>query len=130
MCKGTSNNVSSIVVNHVGLIGECYIPLVVLIFLTILVILFLVLHLILIHQLCIFLSITVITTCTIIGLTHYSVLFFAIFIPKGMPLMLIPLLVLIETVSYIARAFSLGIQLGANIIAGHLLCIYRIFSTF
>jgi F-type H+-transporting ATPase subunit a len=33
--------------------------------------------------------------------------------------MLIPLLVLIESVSYIVRAFPLGIRLGANIIAGH-----------
>ena len=33
--------------------------------------------------------------------------------------MLISLLVLIETVYYIARAFSLGIRLGANIIASH-----------
>jgi F-type H+-transporting ATPase subunit a len=76
-----------------------------------------------IHLLHIFLSLAVITACTVIGLTHYGVQFFAIFIPEGMPLMLTPLLVLIESVSYIARAFSLGIRLGANIIAGHSLLV-------
>ena len=89
-----------------------------------------------IHQLRISLSVAVIIASTIIGLTHYGVQFFAIFIPEGTPLMLIPLIVLIEFVSYIARALSLGIRLGANIIAGHslcdylLLCIYHVFSTF
>jgi F-type H+-transporting ATPase subunit a len=128
MCKGISNSVNSIIVNHVGLIGGRYIPLIVLMFLTILIINILGLtpyaytptsHL----SFTIFLSVAVITACTIIGFTHYGVQFFAIFIPEGTPLMLIPLLVLIETVSYIARAFSLGIRLGANIIAGHSLLV-------
>ena len=34
---------------------------------------------------------------------------------------LLPLLVLIEFVSYLARCVSLGLRLGANIVAGHLL---------
>jgi F-type H+-transporting ATPase subunit a len=54
---------------------------------------------------CIFLSVAVITACAIIGLIHYGVQFFAMFIPEATPLMLIPLLVLIESVSYIVRAF-------------------------
>jgi F-type H+-transporting ATPase subunit a len=71
----------------------------------------------------IFLSVVVIIASTIIDLTHYGIQFFAIFIYEGTPLILIPLLVLIESVSYIARAFSLGIRLGANIIAGHSLLV-------
>ena len=39
----------------------------------------------------------------------------------GAPLILAPLLVLIETVSYITRVISLGLRLAANISAGHLL---------
>lgn len=35
--------------------------------------------------------------------------------------MLVPLLVLIEFISYIARAFSLGVRLFANLVAGHTL---------
>lgn len=41
--------------------------------------------------------------------------------PDGAPLGLAPLLVLIETVSYISRAISLGVRLAANLSAGHLL---------
>ena len=41
--------------------------------------------------------------------------------PGGAPLGLAPLLVLIETVSYVSRAISLGIRLAANLSAGHLL---------
>ena len=41
--------------------------------------------------------------------------------PSGAPLGLAPLLVLIETVSYVSRAISLGVRLAANLSAGHLL---------
>ena len=37
------------------------------------------------------------------------------------PLPLVPLLVLIELLSYVARAISLGLRLSVNICAGHLL---------
>ena len=38
-----------------------------------------------------------------------------------MPLVLAPFLVVIETVSYLSRAISVGVRLAANISAGHLL---------
>lgn len=41
--------------------------------------------------------------------------------PAGAPLVLAPLLALIETVSYISRVVSLGVRLAANLSAGHLL---------
>jgi F-type H+-transporting ATPase subunit a len=42
-------------------------------------------------------------------------------VPGGTPLALVPLLTIIETVSYVARAFSLGVRLSANMLAGHIL---------
>ncbi|KAI5952151.1 hypothetical protein CANMA_005103 [Candida margitis] len=39
----------------------------------------------------------------------------------GTPLALVPVLVLIEALSYASRAISLGLRLGANILSGHLL---------
>ena len=41
--------------------------------------------------------------------------------PGGAPLVLAPFLVLIETISYLSRAISLGVRLAANLSAGHLL---------
>ena len=43
------------------------------------------------------------------------------FTPAGCPLGLLPLLVLIEFISYLSRAVSLGLRLAANIVSGHLL---------
>lgn len=43
------------------------------------------------------------------------------FFPKGVPVLVGPFLVLIELISYVARGFSLGIRLFANILAGHAL---------
>jgi F-type H+-transporting ATPase subunit a len=65
---------------------------------------------------------------TILGLSIHKVRFFSFFVPAGTPLALVPLLVLIEIVSYVARAFSLGVRLFANIVAGHTLM--KILSTF
>jgi ATP synthase subunit 6 len=47
--------------------------------------------------------------------------FFSLFLPAGAPVALIPLLTLIELISYIARVFSLAIRLAANLIAGHVI---------
>ena len=74
------------------------------------------------------LSFTILIAVTILGLYIHKVRFFAFFIPSGTPLALVPLLVLIELLSYSARAFSLGIRLFANMCAGHTLL--KILSTF
>nr|YP_009522492.1 ATP synthase F0 subunit a [Hygrophorus russula]AXQ02215.1 ATP synthase F0 subunit a [Hygrophorus russula] len=74
------------------------------------------------------LSFTIFIGVTILGLSIHRLHFFSYFIPSGTPLALVPLLVLIELVSYVARAGSLGIRLFANIVAGHTLL--KILSTF
>jgi F-type H+-transporting ATPase subunit a len=58
---------------------------------------------------------------TIMGLVLHALKFFTLFAPEGTPLVLVPLLALIELISYIAKGLSLGIRLGANLISGHLL---------
>lgn len=66
-------------------------------------------------------SSTILLGVTLLGLHRHGLHFFSLFVPAGTPLPLVPLLVLIESVSYLARAFSLGIRLSANMLAGHIL---------
>ncbi len=47
--------------------------------------------------------------------------FFKHFIPEGLPLVMAPLMLVIELISYLSRPLSLGIRLAANIAAGHTL---------
>lgn len=74
------------------------------------------------------LSLTIFIGVTILALSIHGIKFFSFFIPSGTPLALVPLLVLIELVSYLARAVSLGVRLFANITAGHTLL--KILSTY
>jgi len=75
------------------------------------------------------LSFTVFLVLTIIGFFRQRQKFLLVFIPpKGIPLPLIPLLIVIEIVSYLSRGISLGVRLFANIMAGHSLL--YIFSSF
>ena len=74
------------------------------------------------------LSFTIFIGVTILSVYLHRIKFFSFFIPNGTPLPLIPLIVLIEIVSYFARAISLGVRLFANIFAGHSLL--KILSTF
>ena len=77
---------------------------------------------------CIGLSIFIFISVTIIGLYYHGITFFSFFVPTGTPLGLVPILVLIETISYLARSASLGVRLFSNFVAGHTLL--KILSTF
>lgn len=67
------------------------------------------------------LSVIIFLGVTVLGLMRHGIHFFSFFVPAGTPLALVPLLCLIELISYFARAFSLGVRLFANIVAGHTL---------
>nr|ASW34456.1 ATP synthase subunit 6 [Mycocalicium subtile] len=66
-------------------------------------------------------SFTVVLGATILGFQRHGLEFFSLFVPAGCPLGLLPLLVLIEFISYLARNISLGLRLAANILSGHML---------
>ena len=68
-----------------------------------------------------FISFTVVIGATILGFQKHGLKFFSLFVPSGCPLGLLPLLVLIEFISYLARNVSLGLRLAANILSGHML---------
>lgn len=66
-------------------------------------------------------SFTVVIGATLLGFYIHDLKFFSLFVPSGCPLGLLPLLVLIEFISYLARNVSLGLRLAANILSGHML---------
>lgn len=74
------------------------------------------------------LSVLVFIAVTLLGLRIHGLHFFSFLVPSGTPLGLVPMLVLIETVSYLARAASLGVRVFSNFVAGHTLI--KILSTF
>jgi F-type H+-transporting ATPase subunit a len=65
---------------------------------------------------------------TLIGLTRHGFHFFTLFAPKGVPWILLLLLVPIELISYFIRPFTLSIRLFANMLAGH--AILAVFAGF
>jgi F-type H+-transporting ATPase subunit a len=67
------------------------------------------------------LSFTIVLGATILGFSKHGLEFFSLLVPAGCPLALLPLLVLIEFISYLSRNISLGLRLGANIMSGHML---------
>lgn len=58
---------------------------------------------------------------TLIGFIKHGAHFLSLFLPAGTPWWMVPLMILIELVSYLARPVSLSIRLAANMLAGHLL---------
>lgn len=67
------------------------------------------------------LSLSIIIAVALLGFVNFKLNFLSILMPGGVPLGLAPFLVIIETLSFMVRAISLGVRLAANISAGHLL---------
>tara|TARA_B100000686_G_scaffold315339_1_gene362204 strand:- start:8 stop:742 length:735 start_codon:yes stop_codon:yes gene_type:complete len=56
---------------------------------------------------------------TIIGFIKHGIKYLELFVPKGVPIILLPLIVIIEIISYLSRPVSLSVRLFANMMAGH-----------
>ncbi|HEX2151775.1 MAG TPA: F0F1 ATP synthase subunit A [Stellaceae bacterium] len=75
------------------------------------------------------LAIIVFIGVTIIGIVRHGFGFLRLFVPHGVPAILLVLLVPIEILSYIIRPFTLSIRLFANMLAGHtMLAIFGAFA--
>lgn len=57
----------------------------------------------------------------ITGFVRNGVHFLGIFVPQGVPLLMMPLMVVLELFSFLVRPISLSIRLFANMLAGHIL---------
>ena len=56
---------------------------------------------------------------TIAGFMYHGIGFLKLFVPSGIPAVLLPLLVVIELISYLTRPVSLSVRLFGNMLAGH-----------
>ncbi len=71
---------------------------------------------------------TVFIGVTVIGFVTHGVGFLKFFVPTGIPKVLVPLLVVIEVISYLTRPISLSVRLFANMVAGHTML--KVFASF
>jgi len=65
---------------------------------------------------------------TILGFVKHGTHFFSLFCPEGVPLLLKPLIIPIEVLSYLIRPVTLSVRLFANMMAGHLML--KVFAGF
>ena len=56
---------------------------------------------------------------TVIGFIKHGFGYLKLFVPSGVPAVLLPLIVVIEIISYLSRPISLSVRLFANMMAGH-----------
>ena len=56
---------------------------------------------------------------TVIGFSKHGLKYLSIFVPTGVPAVLLPLITVIEIISYLSRPVSLSVRLFANMMAGH-----------
>ena len=56
---------------------------------------------------------------SILGFVIHGFKFLKIFVPSGVPVILLPMITIIEIISYLSRPLSLSVRLFANMMAGH-----------
>jgi F-type H+-transporting ATPase subunit a len=65
---------------------------------------------------------------TIMGIAKHGLHFFSKFMPPGVPMLMAPLIVVLELISYLVRPFTLAVRLFANMMAGHM--VLKLFAYF
>jgi F-type H+-transporting ATPase subunit a len=59
-------------------------------------------------------------TVLIVGFANNGIRFLKLFVPEGVPIVILPLVVLIEVISFLSRPISHSVRLFANMLAGHI----------
>jgi F-type H+-transporting ATPase subunit a len=66
------------------------------------------------------LALLVFFTVVVIGVKEHGLHFFKLFVPSGVPIYILPLVVAIEVISFLTRPLSHSVRLFANMLAGHI----------
>ncbi len=66
------------------------------------------------------LAILVVGLVVVYGFAKHGLHFLQLFVPSGVPGVLLPLVVAIEVISFLSRPISLSVRLFANMLAGHI----------
>ena len=74
------------------------------------------------------LALLVFFTVLIYGLYKNGLKFFKLFVPSGIPMAILPLVVMIEVISFLSRPISHSVRLFANMLAGHITL--KVFASF
>jgi len=74
------------------------------------------------------LALLVFLTVLIYGFYKNGLKFFKLFVPSGVPIVILPLVVAIEVISFLSRPVSHSVRLFANMLAGHITL--KVFASF
>jgi F-type H+-transporting ATPase subunit a len=74
------------------------------------------------------LALSVFLTVLVYGFWKNGLHFFNLFVPKGIPIYILPLIVFIEVLSFVSRPISHSVRLFANMLAGHITL--KVFASF
>jgi F-type H+-transporting ATPase subunit a len=74
------------------------------------------------------LALLVFVTVLVYGFYKNGLKFFKLFVPSGIPIVILPLVVLIEVISFLSRPISHSVRLFANMLAGHITL--KVFASF
>ena len=74
------------------------------------------------------LALLVFFTVIIYGIYKNGLKFFKLFVPHGIPLIILPLVMAIEVISFLSRPISHSVRLFANMLAGHVTL--KVFASF
>jgi len=74
------------------------------------------------------LALMVFFTVVIVGLWKHGFKFLKLFVPSGVPVVILPFVVLLEVISFVSRPLSHSIRLWANMLAGHIML--KLFAIF
>ncbi len=74
------------------------------------------------------LAVFVVALVVVVGIYKHGLGWFKLFVPHGVPLAILPIISLIEFISFLSRPISLGLRLFGNMLAGHI--VLKVFAGF